>query len=180
MVLAGIICLFAPKIREKIPRMQHVEKRVEKLARVRRKSKEKLRKIKYFLRKHVQNFTKSGIINIRVGVPFGFPKGRKFHSEQAVSACICIWDRMWSFRPVPFSVFTIWTLQHGRSIPAHSSPQWKKQDAYSLFLRICQSPVFCVKKAVCAPCTFPSFRQRLCCAEASRARRNNPLDWILL
>ena len=30
------------------------------------------------------------------------------------------------------------------------------------------------------PCTFPSFRQRLCCAEASRARRNNPLDWILL
>jgi len=70
MVPAGIICLFALKIYEKIPRMQHVEKRVEKLAHIRWKSKEKLRKIKYFLRKHVQNFTKSGIINIRVGVPF--------------------------------------------------------------------------------------------------------------
>ena len=144
MVPAGTICLFALKICEKIPRMQHVEKRVEKLARVRRKSKEKLRKIKYFLRKHVQNFTKSGIINIRVGVPFGFPKGRKFHSEQEVSACICIWDRMWSFRPVPFSVFTIWS-KHTRALIASMEKAGRVQ---SIFEDLPKSCILCEEGGV--------------------------------
>ena len=48
--------------------MQHVENRVEKLPLCRQKSGQNFEKLKYFLRKHVQNFTKSGIIKIRVGI----------------------------------------------------------------------------------------------------------------
>lgn len=51
MVPAGIICLFALKIYEKIPRMQHVENRVEKLSLYRQKSEKNFGGIEIFFEK---------------------------------------------------------------------------------------------------------------------------------